>query len=233
MNERGATALVNIAHNGVPLWENDFTPWFVPIGFALREALHAPVAEKDVAADLDQIIATVSRRRRSGAVAINLAVPYDGERDPGLVLEVDNHGVVSRWAGDTPQLPENIVISTNHLRKLQAPRSCDRHATMVSEINARHGRLTLADMWDIERAVTQDTLLSTTVQTMYFLPATRTMGVSYSAADVLSTFREPAVLSWEDITELPDWVDPNDDEDESDKDTADDEDEAAGCGVAM
>ncbi|MDP8225838.1 MAG: C45 family autoproteolytic acyltransferase/hydrolase [Candidatus Lernaella stagnicola] len=228
MNESGVTALVNIAHNGVPLWENNFTPWFVPVGIALREAMHADTGD---ATELDELIAHVSRRRRSGAVAINLAFPFDGENDPGLVLEVDNGGATPRWASDEPRLPPDVVISTNHLRKLREAEKCRRYETMIDGIDRLDGQMTLADMWAIEAAVVQDYFLSTTVQTMYFLPHRREMGVSFSADGVYSPFIEPSVLTWDDLSELPAGVDIDDDDEEPDAVEDEDDDADAGCGA--
>jgi hypothetical protein len=231
LGETGLTAIVNIAHNGIPLWENSFTPWFVPVGISLREALHESTPT-DTTDDMEALIAYVSRQRRSGAVVINLAVPNVGGGDPGVVLEVDNKGEAVRGPADDMDLPENVLISTNHLRKLRGKEECDRYDTMVAQIDDRGGRLDLDAMWAIEQSVVQTTMLSTTAQTTYVLPAEREMGVTFSDGETLSPFKEPAVLTWDEVTAFPDGVDPYEDEDdEPESDDDDDDDEAAGCGA--
>lgn len=230
MNANGTTAVVNIAHNGIPLWENSFTPWFVPVGFTLREALHAPDSDLDSAARLDAVAHHVARRRASGAVVVNLAVPNDlPGSDPGVIVEVDDAGAIRRYPADDPALPDNVLLATNDLRKLRHHEQCERYDDMVCEIAARDGLLTLDDMWEIEGVVVQDWFLTTTAQTLYFLPAQREIGVSYTDGAVYSPFKEPAVLSWEDIAALPEGVELDDDEPD---DSADDEDDREeGCGL--
>jgi len=228
MNEAGLTAVVNIAHNGVPLWEIGINPTFVPVGFTLREAL----ADGAVKGDLTGAVQTIGDSYRSGAIVINLAVPRTGATgDPALVLEIDNQGLAVRRPEDEPEVAGRVLLATNHLRKLRAPTGCRRYVKMRQAVNALDGRLTLAEMWGIEGLVNQDYFLSTTVQTIYFIPARREMGVAFSTADAYSSAKAPVVLTWDDCVALPPWAETDDDDDDATAaPAADDDDDDQGCG---
>lgn len=231
MNDDGLTAVVNIAHNGVPLWEIGINPTFAPVGFTLREAL----AAGDRQGDMAEVIQTVGDSYRGGAIVINLAMPgSEAKGDPALVLEIDNQGWSVRRPEDEPEVAGRVLLATNHLRKLRAPTDCRRYIKMREAVNALDGRLTLDDMWGIERLVNQDYFLSTTVQTIYFIPARRELGVAFSTEEAYSSEKEPVELTWDDCVALPSWAE-TDDDDDDDETTAepavgDDDDEAAGCG---
>lgn len=233
MNEQGVTAVVNIAHNGIPLWEIDFAARYVPIGITLREALHRIDYNGDGVQDLTDVIEAVIDENCSGATVVNLAMPAAATHgDPAVILEIDSAGSVLRTPADEPDIPEHVLIATNDLRKLRKAMPCDRYETMHAALVERDGRLTLDEMWEIETLVEQHSWLSTTAQTMYFLPARREMGVAFSDNEVCSPHKQPAVLTWDDLADLPPGVDLDDadqpTDDETDDDT-DDEENDGGC----
>ncbi len=237
MNDQGASVAVNIGHNGIPLWENDFAHGYTPIGLSIRQALHEIDANGDGVENLDDIIDFVGSARRSGAIVVNIAMPYEsGAGDAPVILEVDNQGEAVRIPADEPDLPSNVLISTNELRKLRPSKGCYRYDILSEELIAHEGPMSLDYMWELEGMVVQDYFLSTTVQTMYFIPAKREMGVSYSTADAYSTEVQPAVLTWDDLAALPEGVDLDDDDEYDlgelpDDYEADNEDsDSAGCG---
>ncbi len=236
MNESGLTATVNIAHNGIDLWKIRFTQRYYHSGVTLRQALHARDWNGDGAGDLYDVLDDLAAKAPSGAVVVNVAQPRDtNDGNPGVVAEVDSAGFTTRTPADDPEFFGNILIATNHLRKLRPPAKCERYATMHDLIEERDGRLTLDEMWWIERQVIQDRFLSTTAQTMYFLPFRRELGVSFSTADTYSPDKEPVVLSWEDLTMLPPGLSLDDDADgddmssPADTDGDDDDEPAVAC----
>ncbi len=207
MNDQGTSVAVNIGHNGIPLWENDFAHGYTPIGLSIRQALHDGDANSDGVENLDDVIDFVSRVKRSGAIVLNLAMPYlSGEGDAPVILEVDNQGEALRTPADEPEIPEEVLISTNELRKLGESKGCYRYDILREEIIGCGGQMTLDNMWDLEGLVTQDYFLSTTVQTMYLIPFEREIGVSYSTTEAYSTEIEPAVLTWDELSALPEGV---------------------------
>ena len=155
----------------------------------------------------------IADQRSSGAIAINIAEPRDLALDePGVVAETDADGFAARTPADDPEFFGDILIATNHLRKLRAPIECDRYAKMHEIITNHGGKLTMDLMWWIEGQVIQNRRLSTTAQTMYFIPFRREMGVAYSSDDAFSPDKQPALLTWDDVTELPAGVDLSDDD---------------------
>jgi len=166
---------------------------------------------------------------------INLAIPAaETPNDPVVVLEIDSAGYALRTPADEPDIPAHVLLATNDLRKLRKAMPCDRYETMRAALLERNGLLTLAEMWEIETLVEQHTWLSTTAQTMYFLPAEREMGVAFSDNEVCSPQKQPAVLAWDEIAELPPGVDltePDDDDapDEDANNADDDDEEPGGC----
>jgi len=235
MNELGQTAVINIAHNGIALWDIDFAERYTPIGVTLREALHRDDFNGDGVRDLTDVIEAVLDEKRSGATVINLAIPAaETPNDPVVVLEIDSAGYALRTPADEPDIPAHVLLATNDLRKLRKAMPCDRYETMRAALLERNGLLTLAEMWEIETLVEQHTWLSTTAQTMYFLPAEREMGVAFSDNEVCSPQKQPAVLAWDEIAELPPGVDltePDDDDapDEDANNADDDDEETGGC----
>ncbi|MHA1568431.1 MAG: hypothetical protein ACTSXZ_03090, partial [Alphaproteobacteria bacterium] len=213
MNEAGVTAVVNIAHNGVPLWEFDWIDRYTPMGATLREALHDPDFNGDGAGDLYDVVDDIDLNHPSGAIVINLAQPADWGGNPALIVETDSAGMTLRTTADAPEFFNHVLLSTNTLMKLRSHHTCRRYETMCEEITARGGRLTLAEMWLIEEAVMQDYFLSSTVQTMYFLPHTREMGVAFSSEEAFSAEKQPVALGWDEITALPPGTDLDDDQD--------------------
>lgn len=198
LNEEGLTAVVNIAHNGTPLWQI-LVENYIPIGITLRETMHRRANSTD-GDPLTPVIEAIDESRRSGASAITLAVPRDqAAGDPALVLEVDNRGVMRRLARDDPWMPPDIVLATNTLLKMRLNHGCKRYGTMKDLVKLAGGRLTLDDMWKIEGAVIQDYFLSTTSQTIYFLPDRREIGVAFSDSETYSPEKEPAVLTWDEL----------------------------------
>jgi hypothetical protein len=229
MNADGVAAVLNIGHNGVPLWENDFSPGYYPIGFTMREALHEADYNGDGAMNLNDVVDAVERCHRSGASIINLAQPQDlSEGDPAVILEADNLGAVLRTPADESNWYDNILLATNDLLKLRPGEPCDRYEKMKQETKALGGHLTLDEMWEIADSVMQESWLTTTAQTMTFLPAKREMRVAFSDNNTFSCEKEPAVLSWSALTELPDGVELDDDTEPQNEDSADDD--SACCG---
>jgi len=228
INDAGVTAVVNIAHNGIPLWEFNFSKTYIPIGFTLREALHQEDLNGDSVHNMDDVIDHILMHNRSGAVVINLAQPRDfAEGDPAVIVEVDSAGADLRLPEDDTDLPSNVLISTNDLRKLRHHRPCDRYDTMRDEIAARDGRLTLEQMWTIEGQVIQESFLSTTAQTIYYVPETREMGVSFSDDEILSPNRPPTILSWDEVAAMPPDDDVDDDDTVIDDDTGEIDDDTS------
>lgn len=232
MNEQGTTAVVNIAHNGIPLWDINFIHRYVPMGITLRQALAAKDFNQDGQGDMYDLIDNIALNYPSGAIAINLAQASAASGgDPAVIVETDSDGMLLRTPGDEPGWYDDILLSTNHLSKLRADKKCRRLRTMHDEITSLDGRLTLDEMWRIERMVQQDYFLSSTVQTIYFLPDSREIGMAYTSHDAFSADKSPTVLSWQEATELPDDVDLSDDDESPDESPADDDDDSDnGCG---
>ncbi len=243
MNDQGLAMSLNIAHNGIGLLGVNYAKKFTHIEVTLRQALHNGDLDGDGVQSINDILFNVADSVRSGAFVINLAEPYDRRpSNPAYILEADNTGFTIREPWDEPAIPSNVLISTNDLRKLYPPPGCKRYAAMRETINDLDGELTLGGMWAIEGDVAQDSWLSTTAQTVYFIPFTKEMGVAYSDQDNFSVDKSPSVISWDKIMELPDGVslpdndvDDDDDTDETDKATCDysdsDEEENPCCGL--
>lgn len=234
MNEQGVVASLNIAHNGIPMLDISFAERFVHIGFSMRQALESADVNGDNSSTMQDVVNTIQDSTRSGAFVVTLAEPRDRTiYDPAVVLEADNAGVALRKPKHEPDLPAYVLLATNHLRLLHKPESCDRYETLREKMIEREGRMTLEDMWDLEAEVLQDRWLSTTAQTVYFIPSEREMGVAYTTDDAFSPEKEPAILPWEVLAELPEGVDlpqADDDDDDSDAPSDDDDDDSACCG---
>ena len=236
INEEGVTAVVNIAHNGVPLWEIDLVERFYHSGLTLREALHAGDLNQDGQTNLRDVSELFAARHRSGAIVINMAQPAaGGGEDPAVVIEADNKGLVLRTPLDEPGWYDDILLATNDLRILRPFEPCDRYDEMKKQITERGGKLTLDEMWSILSLVQQESFLSTTAQSIYFIPSTLEIGMAYSDGETMSCDKSPSRLTWEDITALPEGVDLPDDDtsvgnDDDQADHGSDDAKTGGCG---
>lgn len=243
MNEQGVSVALNIAHNGIGLLGINYAQKFTHIEVTLRQALHAGDLNGDGVNSIQDVIDNVADSVRSGAFVINIAQPLDRTpSNPAVILETDNTGWVVREPWDEPAIPQNVLISTNDLRKLYPAPKSDRYATMKEIINDLDGELTLGGMWAIEGDVVQDKWLSTTAQTIYFIPYTRELGVAFTDSQTFSVDKAPSVIPWDRLIELPEGVDlpesQDDDDDDSDpviQDNCDysdsDEEENLCCGI--
>ena len=233
MNEEGVTMVLNIAHNGVGLFNVDFNEGFQHIGITARQALHQDVNHDNVY-DINDIIDNVADFPRSGAAVLNLAEPVgDGTGDPAVIMEVDNGGWVLRRPEDEEGFGNYLLAATNDLRKLRSHRKCDRFDLLQERAIASGGRLTMNSLAVNLADVFQNRFLSTTVQTLYFIPHIQMMGVAYSDENKWSTEKNPVFLDWETVTELPEGVSLETDEDlvSEPLDQAQiDEDTETGCG---
>lgn len=220
MNESGVAAALNIAHNGIPMWEINFAERFTHSGFIIRQALEADDLNGIGSSSIDDVTDNIKQNIQSGALVVNLAEPLGTtSRAPGAVCEADNQGFAIRRTDDETGIPPNILLATNDLRKLREPPGCDRYETLVQGVNDLNGQLTLQDMWDLEKLVVQDSFLSTTVQTVYFFPSELEMGVAWSDENEFSIHKIPAILQWEDLIELPEGeeIDEQDDDDDDEE----------------
>lgn len=223
INDEGVTAALNIAHNGVGLLHVDYLKRFEHIGLTIREAL----AKNDITGDgkstIDDVIKNIDDNIRSGAIVVNLAQPLNaGQGDPAVIVEIDNKGVALRTPQDEPEFTDYVLAATNHLRKLHEPTDCWRYDLIRDEVTAVNGHMTMDLMYEIQQSVIQDYFLSVTVQTMYFLPHEREMGVAFTDENEYSADKEPSVLTWDEITAYPPWA-VIDDDDEDDPDIDDDD----------
>lgn len=222
MNESGVAAALNIAHNGVPMWEINFAEKFTHSGFIIRQALEADDLNGYGGSSIQDVEDNIKNNVQSGALIVNLAEPRENTNgDPGAICEADNRGFTIRRPDDESGIPPDILLSTNDLRKLRETRQCDRYETLVKGVNDLGGHLTLQDMWDLEKLVLQDYILSTTVQTVYFFPNELEIGVSWSDEDAYSPNKIPAILAWEDLIEMP----PGEEIEVEDDDEGEEEDE--------
>ena len=233
MNEEGVVASLNIAHNGVGLLGVNYAERFVHVGLIMRQALETDY-NQDGRSSIHDVMDNTLDKTRSGAFVITLAEPMGpAGLNPAVIVEADNQGVAFRVPADEPVFTDNVLAATNHLRKLRPAEECDRYDTLRDRIVQQQGRMTLDTMWDIEAAVIQDYFLSTTMQTVYFVPHRKEMGVAYSTAEAYSPELEPSVLSWDDVTELPAGIDLPDNSPDADDDMdlqgGDDDDDDAGC----
>jgi hypothetical protein len=207
MNEQGVTAALNIAHNGVSILEINYAERYTPIGVTLRQALHQNGDDGRAGDSIYDVAQHVIDDTRSGAFVINLAQPLNRTgAQPGLVLEVDNAGAALRTTEDELGVPDDILLSSNHLRKLRSFDPCDRYQTLYDEVGALGGILDVATLWELEGKVIQDYFLSTTAQTVYFVPSKREMGMAYTDSNAFSPQKPPTVLTWDEMTALPDGV---------------------------
>jgi hypothetical protein len=214
MNDRGVAVVLHVASNGTPLWSNDFTPGFVPLGVTLRQALQAPDADGEM--NIDTLVTAVADVPRGGGAVLNLIEPRGVTTgDPAVVLEVDNRGWVLRQPADEAGWYSDVLVAANTLLKLEPGQRTGRYALMKQEITELGGEVTLGEMWAIAATVKQVTTLSTTAQTMYFLPATLEMGVAFTNADGYSCDKQPVALTWDDLTAPPPGLGDDDNDDDS------------------
>jgi hypothetical protein len=118
---------------------------------------------------LDGFVTDMAGRSSVGSYIIHVVAPPSAtKQDPALVLELAASKHAVRHAADDPQLGGEVLVATNHHRKLGKPSSCRRYQSAVDELGGS------------DKTTDPEALLGVlgkmrrpdTMETMLFIPAT-------------------------------------------------------------
>ncbi len=138
---------------------------YTPSALAFRHAIEVR-RDKDL---LDAFVADMTGSASVGSYIIHVAGPPAAtKQDPALVLELSAGRHAVRHASDDERFGNEILVATNHHRKLEKPSSCRRYETAVDTLagsdKTTDPEALLALMVKMSRPDTMETML--------FIPST-------------------------------------------------------------
>ena len=112
--------------------------------------------------------------------------------DSAIVLEQNNSGHARRSVSDNTTISGSNLAATNHFRELASPTACARYSNIADSLNA-NGRMSVERSWNLMRDAAG---IATSIQTMQFSPATRTLSYAHIQEDGgPSHLNEPSVFN--------------------------------------
>jgi len=196
-NESGIGAFQNQGNHPTHLYDITQDPVPRPINLTLRLAIEGRDTDGDGQDTIHDVVQAVAEVGRIGTYEIHLISPADRSDPPAAILEANNGGYALRLPTDDPLPAPLCVATTNHDRKLYPPSSCDRYDTIVQMVGEYDGELTLARLWDIEKASSWSNWGSGTVQSMRVVPAQGRIDVAFADHADAAPFHDPKSYTFE------------------------------------
>jgi hypothetical protein len=159
-NINGVSAFMNMGNiNNQDNLEN-----LHPIWLSVRNAIESIDYNSDGYNNKYDVFDAVSDKNHSGPFIVQAT-----DTTSAIVIEVNNlMGAEYRTEDDNTQIPQNLLVATNHFRKLYSPVYCDRYEAISDSLN-NNSNISVERSWDIMGSAAGSILNLQAMQYSYFL----------------------------------------------------------------
>jgi len=117
---------------------------------------------------LEGFVSDLAGSASVGSYIIHAIAPPEGKQDPALVLELSASRHAVRHAADDARFGPEVLVATNHHRKLGKPSDCRRYQIAVDELTGSDKTTDPEDLLVLLKKMSRPD----TMETMLFIPST-------------------------------------------------------------
>ena len=207
-NAEGTGAYINLGGRHLNFLQTGVTNRYLPITWAIRAGLECKDCDGDGEHTIKDVNHAVTGDKSFGTYEITLVSPST-DKIPAAVLEYGTiKGSTLRYADFEKLQGGDLLMVTNHDRKLTKPQHCSRYQKALKLFKAWGGNLSEARALELEQEISENISYQTgmnfhTIYTITYLADDGVLKVRFGGVDAPAAYAEPLVLKLKELFKLP------------------------------